>query len=211
MEELREQLHGALNVMADRIHGEIREKLDNMSAELTALREEVKEVRGDWALCKEAALNKSQGPKETKALDSFKPKSFNGKREAKELDTFLWNMERYFKYLKLEDDESKISTATTFLADNALMWWRRRSMEIEQGTFSLITWEEFKNDLKLHFYPQNAQYEAKEKLRWLKQTGSVNDYVNTFVNLLFEVPNMPEEDNLMYFMSRLQNWAKLEL
>ena len=80
----------------------------------------MKEVKGDWALCKEAALNKSQGPKETKALDSFKPKSFNVKREAKELDTFLWNMERYFKYLKLEDDESKISTATLFLADYAL-------------------------------------------------------------------------------------------
>nr|XP_028950692.1 uncharacterized protein LOC114821710 [Malus domestica] len=157
-----------------------------------------------------------QGPREIKALDSkvidsFKPKSYNGKREAKELDTFVWNVERYFKYLKLEDDESKISTATMFLADNALMWWRRRSMEIEQGTFSLTTWDEFKKDLMLHFYPQNAKYEAKEKLRWLKQTGSVKDYVNAFVSLLFEVPNMLEEDKLMYFMSGLQNWAKLEL
>ncbi|KAL6186865.1 hypothetical protein ACLB2K_042984 [Fragaria x ananassa] len=66
VEELREQLHGALNVKTDRICGEICEKLDNMSAELAALREEVKEVRGDWALCKEAALSKSQGPKATK-------------------------------------------------------------------------------------------------------------------------------------------------
>ncbi|KAL6191604.1 hypothetical protein ACLB2K_037994 [Fragaria x ananassa] len=43
VEELREQLHGALNVMANQIRGEILENLDNMSAELTALREEVKE------------------------------------------------------------------------------------------------------------------------------------------------------------------------
>ncbi|KAM2691738.1 hypothetical protein EV2_006100 [Malus domestica] len=84
-------------------------------------------------------------------------------------------------------------------------------MEIEQGTFSLTTWDEFKKDLMLHFYPQNAKYETKEKLRWLKQTGSVKDYVNAFVSLLFEVPNMLEEDKLMYFMSGLQNWAKLEL
>ncbi|CAN6705190.1 unnamed protein product [Malus baccata var. baccata] len=126
-------------------------------------------------------------------------------------DTRELKGDRYFKYLKLEDDKSKISTATMFLADNALMWWRRRSMEIEQGTFSLTTWDEFKKDLMLHFYPQNAKYEAKEKLRWLKQTGSVKDYVNTFVSLLFEVPNMLEEDKLMYFMSGLQNWAKLEL
>ncbi|CAN6710507.1 unnamed protein product [Malus baccata var. baccata] len=220
VEGLRDELLGALNTMADKMRREVQVHLDNIEARFVALQEEIKDTRalkGDVAFCKEAVVKQFvQGPREIKALDSkvidsFKPKSYNGKREAKELDTFVWNVERYFKYLKLEDDESKISTATMFLADNALMWWRRRSMEIEQGTFSLTTWDEFKKDLMLHFYPQNAKYEAKEKLRWLKQTGSVKDYVNTFVSLLFEVPNMLEEDKLMYFMSGLQNWAKLEL
>ncbi|KAM1160926.1 hypothetical protein TB2_000069 [Malus domestica] len=220
VEGLRDELLGALNTMADKMRREVQVHLDNIEARFVALQEEIKdtrELKGDVAFCKEAVVKQFvQGPREIKALDSkvidsFKPKSYNGKREAKELDTFVWNVERYFKYLKLEDDESKISTATMFLADNALMWWRRRSMEIEQGTFSLTTWDEFKKDLMLHFYPQNAKYEAKEKLRWLKQTGSVKDYVNAFVSLLFEVPNMLEEDKLMYFMSGLQNWAKLEL
>ncbi|KAM1508653.1 hypothetical protein ACFX10_017925 [Malus domestica] len=220
VEGLRDELLGALNTMADKMRREVQVHLDNIEARFVALQEEIKdtrELKGDVAFCKEAVVKQFvQGSREIKALDSkvidsFKPKSYNGKREAKELDTFVWNVERYFKYLKLEDDESKISTATMFLADNALMWWRRRSMEIEQGTFSLTTWDEFKKDLMLHFYPQNAKYEAKEKLRWLKQTGSVKDYVNAFVSLLFEVPNMLEEDKLMYFMSGLQNWAKLEL
>ncbi|KAI5347846.1 hypothetical protein L3X38_000733 [Prunus dulcis] len=169
---------------------DVQAKLDHFLAVLTLLRDEVKDVKRDWALCKEAVLNKTRTSKEPKVLDSFKPKSYNGKREANELDTFLWNIERYFKYLKLEDDEPKINTATLFLADNALMWWRRRSIEIEQ---------------------ENAKYEAKEKLRWLKQTGNVKDYVAAFTNLLFEVPSMTDEDKLMYFMSGLQNWAKLEL
>nr|XP_028962225.1 uncharacterized protein LOC114826300 [Malus domestica] len=182
VEGLRDELFGALNTMADKMQREVQVHLDNIEARFVALQEEIKDTR-----------------------------ELKGDREANELDTFVWNVERYFKYLKLEDDESKISTATMFLADNALMWWRRRSMEIEQGTFSLTTWDEFKKDLMLHFYPQNAKYEAKEKLRWLKQTGSVKDYVNAFVSLLFEVPNMLEEDKLMYFMSGLQNWAKLEL
>ncbi|CAL9019851.1 unnamed protein product [Prunus brigantina] len=190
---------------------DIQTKLDHFLAELTSLREEVTEVKGDWALCKEAVVNKIRTPREPKVLDSFKPKSYNGKREAKELDTFLWNIERYFKYLKLEEDELKINTATLFLTDNALMWWRRRSMEIDQGTFMLDTWDAFKKDIMLHFYPENAKYEAKEKLRWLKQVGSVKDYVTTFTNLLFEVPSMTDEDKLMYFMSGLQNWAKLKL
>ncbi|CAN6728768.1 unnamed protein product [Malus baccata var. baccata] len=220
VEGLRDELFGALNTMADKMRREVQVHLDNIEARFVALQEEIKdtrELKGDVAFCKEVVVKQFvQGSREIKVLDSkvidsFKPKSYNGKREAKELDTFVWNVERYFKYLKLEDDESKISTATMFLADNALMWWRSRSMEIEQGTFSLTTWDEFKKDLMLHFYPQNAKYEAKEKLRWLKQTGSVKDYVNTFVSLLFEVPNMLEEDKLMYFMSGLQNWAKLEL
>ncbi|KAI5328460.1 hypothetical protein L3X38_027857 [Prunus dulcis] len=181
---------GVLNSALDGIKLDVQAKLDHFLAELTSLRFEMKDVKGDSALCKEAVLNKTRTPKEPKVLDSFKPKSYNGKREAKELDTFLWNIERYFKYLKLEDDEPKINTATLFLTDNALMWWRRRSMEIEQ---------------------ENAKYEAKEKLRWLKQTGSVKDYVAKFTNLLFEVPSMTDEDKLMYFMSGLQNWAKLEL
>ncbi|CAL9005149.1 unnamed protein product [Prunus brigantina] len=211
MEELQGQFQGALNSAIDSIKLDVQTKLDHFLAELTSLREEVTEVKGDWALCKEAVVNKIRTPREPKVLDSFKPKSYNGKREAKELDTFLWNIERYFKYLKLEEDELKINTATLFLTDNALMWWRRRSMEIDQGTFMLDTWDAFKKDIMLHFYPENAKYEAKEKLRWLKQVGSVKDYVTTFTNLLFEVPSMTDEDKLMYFMSGLQNWAKLEL
>ncbi|KAI5332170.1 hypothetical protein L3X38_022299 [Prunus dulcis] len=210
-DELQGQFQGVLNSALDGIKLDVQAKLDHFLAELTSLRDEMKDVKGDWALCKEVVLNKTRTPKEPKLLDSFKPKSYNGKREAKELDTFLWNIERYFKYLKLEDDEPKINAATLFLTDNALMWWRRRSMEIEQGTFTLETWEDFKKDIMLHFYPENAKYEAKEKLRWLKQTGSVKDYVATFTNLLFEVPSMIDEDKLMYFMSGLQNWAKLEL
>ncbi|KAI5334983.1 hypothetical protein L3X38_025116 [Prunus dulcis] len=90
-------------------------------ADLTALRDEVNDVNGDWALFKETVLNKTRTPKEPKVLDTFKPKSFNKKREAKELDTFLWNIERYFKYLKMDDDESKITTTTLFLTFSLTM------------------------------------------------------------------------------------------
>ncbi|KAI5316910.1 hypothetical protein L3X38_036617 [Prunus dulcis] len=122
----------AFNSVRGSIKLDVQTKLDHFLAKLTSLRDEVKDVKGDWALCKEVVLNKTRTSKEPKVLDSFKPKSYNGKREVKELDTFLWNIERYFKYLKLEDDEPKINTATLFFTDNALMWWHRRSMEIEQ-------------------------------------------------------------------------------
>ncbi|CAL2230769.1 unnamed protein product [Prunus armeniaca] len=140
VDELQGQFQGALNFALDNMRLDVQTKLDHFLAELTSLCEEVKDVKGDWALCKEAVLNKTRTLKEPK----------------------------YFKYLKLEDDEPKINTATLFLTDNALMWWHRRFMKIEQGTFTLETWDEFKKDIMLHFYPENAKYEAKEKLRWLK-------------------------------------------
>ncbi|KAL9259365.1 RNA-directed DNA polymerase-like protein [Drosera capensis] len=73
------------------------------------------------------------------------------------------------------------------------------------------TWEDFKKDLKFHFYPENAQYEANLNLRKLKQTGSIRDYVRNFTELLFQIPNMSEEDKLIYFMDGLQSWAQQEL
>ncbi|KAM1016863.1 hypothetical protein ACFX2A_047487 [Malus domestica] len=59
------------------------------------------------------------------------PTRIKWEREAKELDTYMWNMKRHFKYLKMEDD-SKISTAILFLTDNALLWRHRVALQFTQ-------------------------------------------------------------------------------
>ena len=41
-----------------------------------------------------------------------KPHGFSGKRDAKELDNFLWHMERYFEVIALTDEATKVRTAT---------------------------------------------------------------------------------------------------
>ncbi|KAE8699155.1 hypothetical protein F3Y22_tig00110584pilonHSYRG00049 [Hibiscus syriacus] len=43
--------------------------------------------------------------------------------------------------------------------------------DIERGACWLDTWDEFKKELKKHFYPKNVVYEARKKLRELKQRG----------------------------------------
>ena len=50
-----------------------------------------------------------------------KPHSFNGKRDAKELDNFLWHMERYFEAIALMDEATKVRTVTFYLTDNATL------------------------------------------------------------------------------------------
>ncbi|KAL6341830.1 hypothetical protein AAG906_038074 [Vitis piasezkii] len=58
--------------------------------------------------------------------------TFGGKRDAKELDNFLWHMERYFEAIALTNEATKVRTATLYLTDNATLWWRRRFADIER-------------------------------------------------------------------------------
>ena len=56
-----------------------------------------------------------------------KPQGFSGKQNAKELDNFLWNMERYFEAIALTDEAAKVRTATLYLTD---------SLEFPAGSFN---------------------------------------------------------------------------
>ncbi|RVW21697.1 hypothetical protein CK203_099897 [Vitis vinifera] len=111
-----------------------------------------------------------------------KPHTFSGKRDAKELDNFLWHMERYFEAIALTDEATKVRTATLYLTDNATLWWRR-----------------------------HVAYLARKSLKRLKHTGSIREYVKEFSTLMLEIPNMAEEELLFNFMDNLQSWAEQEL
>ena len=66
------------------------------------------------------------------------------KSHAKELDNFLWHMERYFEAIVLTDEATKVHTATLYLIDNATLWCRRRFADLEKGTCTIDTWDAFK-------------------------------------------------------------------
>ncbi|KAE8729756.1 cytochrome P450 78A7-like [Hibiscus syriacus] len=83
--------------------------------------------------------------------------------------------------------------------------------DIERGACRLDTWDEFNKELKKHFYPDNVVYEARKKLRELKQRGIMWDYVKEFTTLMLQIPNMSEEDLLFNFIDGLQGWAKQEM
>uniref|UniRef100_A0A1U7VVG0 Uncharacterized protein LOC104217768 n=1 Tax=Nicotiana sylvestris TaxID=4096 RepID=A0A1U7VVG0_NICSY len=120
-------------------------------------------------------------------------------------------MEDYYEHLNIVDEAAKIRAATMYLIDTAMLWWRRKKTEMEKGTCSIQTWEQFKSELKRQLYPQNVVNEARRKLRELKQTTSIREYVKEFTKLILQIPNMSGEDVLFYFMDGLQNWAKQEL
>ena len=59
--------------------------------------------------------------------------------------------------------------------------------------------------------PSNVVYEAKRKMRELRQKGSIRAYVQEFTTLTFQIPDLKDDDALFYVMDGLQNWARTEL
>ncbi|CAH9095580.1 unnamed protein product [Cuscuta europaea] len=184
----------------------VMDAIQSLQVSLEGMREEL-------ALCKKAAasggatINLAHTPK----IDYPKPSKFHGVRDAKEVENYLWQMEQYFDNLNLEDETARIKTATSYLADTAMLWWRRRHADIERGVARIDTWDDFKKELKRHFYPENVVFEARKKLRELKQRGTIRDYVKDFTTLMLQIPNLSQEDLLFYFVDGLQSWAKQEV
>ncbi|XP_042974786.1 uncharacterized protein LOC122306425 [Carya illinoinensis] len=119
----------------------------------------LEETKANWAMCKRAVANEGAvgaGMMATPRVDTPKPKEFNGKRDAKELDNYMWHMERYFEALNMQDEYVKIRTASLYLTNLAGTWWRRKHSEIDKGTCTINSWEEFKRELKKQFYPENT-------------------------------------------------------
>ena len=80
----------------------------------------------------------------------------------------------------------------------------RRFIEIVKGTCTIDTWADFKREIKKQFYPEDVEYLAWKKIKYLKHTGLIHDYVKEFSSLMIEAPSMNEKALLFEFMDNLQ-------
>ena len=79
-------------------------------------------IRQELSIYKTAVLAWVMATYETPRVKVQKPHTFSGKRDAKELDNFLWHMERYFKAIALMDEATKVHIMTFYLTNNATLW-----------------------------------------------------------------------------------------
>lgn len=139
------------------------------------------------------------------------PKFFDGARDAKELENFIWDVEQYIKAAHIPDGE-RVGLISMYLRGDAKLWWRTRMADDQSaGRPGIMTWEVMKKELKEQFLPCNTSWMARDSLKRLRHTGSVREYVKQFSSLMLEIQNMSEEDRLFNFQSGLQSWAQLEL
>ncbi|KAL0411790.1 UNVERIFIED_CONTAM: hypothetical protein Slati_3768700 [Sesamum latifolium] len=109
-------------------------------------------------------------------------KAYSGARDAKEVENFLFDMEQYFLAANVEDEARKVSTATMYLTA-----------------------------IRVQFFPENVEYNARRALRKLEHTGSMQDYVKAFSALMLDIRDMSEKDKLFTFMEGLKPWVRVEL
>ncbi|RVW63411.1 hypothetical protein CK203_055931 [Vitis vinifera] len=139
------------------------------------------EIRQELAIYKTAVSAQVMATHEAPRVEVPKPHTFSGKRDAKELDNFLWHMERYFEAIALTNEATKVRTATLYLTDNATLWWSRRFADIEKGTCTIDTWDAFRREIKRQLYPEDVAYLARKSLKSLKHTGSIREVEKTWV------------------------------
>ncbi|KAL3739200.1 hypothetical protein ACJRO7_020581 [Eucalyptus globulus] len=200
MGELRHELLGTLQE-------ELTQRYEPLEAAMVAMRAEIAELTSKLAEAQAARVNgviTVQGPR----VDTPKPKEFRGSRVAKDVDNFLWYMERYFQAMG-NDDQTRVNTASMYLADSALLWWRRRSDD--RCGNPIATCVGFVEEFRRNYFPAYAEEEARDELKRLEQKGGVRDYIKRFSELLLQIPSMNEVKAFHQFMGGLKPWTKQEL
>eukprot|EP00253_Pinus_taeda_P026166 PITA_26166 len=188
---------------------EDEEARDQGLAEIVDLKKSLDEARDEIAVLKKAVRHNSGGVPHVKVKEL---ESFDGTRSAKTLGNFLWDMEQYLERLGLSDDETKVKVATQFLTKDAKMWWQRRMDQIAKGSAGDITsWDEMKKALQTHFSPQDETWEARTKIKFIKQTGNLQTYQQEFVSVVLELPDMAKRDKVFNFIIGLKPWARNEV
>ena len=137
------------------------ERIDGIKSDLQALMAEyqdaVKSMGAEISILKKVVAQcppivSGAAPK----VRVLEPKGFGGARNAKELESFLWDMEHFLKAAHVPNDE-KVSIKSMCLFGDAKLWWcTRMGDDTESGRPQIITWETLKKELKEQFLPSNS-------------------------------------------------------
>ena len=119
----------------------MKSKVEAFAARMEARDQEVQQ---ELAIYKTVISARVMATHKAPRVEGPKPHTFNGKRDAKELDNFLWHMELYFEAIALTDEATKVHTITLYLTNKATLWWRQRFADIEKEMCTIDTWDAFK-------------------------------------------------------------------
>lgn len=202
-------LHTELGKFMTETNSKLAEIANDILSVTELFKAHLKELEDEVALLKRAQQNQILvGEKPTSKIKIPEPKPFGGKRSAKELENFLWDVEQYFRAAHIPEDD-RVTITSMYLSGDAKLWWRTR--QEDDARPQIRTWSDLRKELRETFLPTNSGWVARDALRKLKHNGSVREYVKDFTSLLLDIKDMSEEDKLFNFVAGLQSWAQIEL
>jgi hypothetical protein len=135
------------------------------------------------------------------------PPEFHGtKTGGYEIDAWVRDMRVQFSFYGARvfpDDAAKVRHAAMFLKGRAAEWWEAE----DRSTGVESSWDKFVERLRERYRPMQAAVVARERLRRLKQTGSVSAYADVFQKELTPIKDMSSSDQIFNFVSGLSSVA----
>ncbi|XP_070013721.1 uncharacterized protein LOC142162448 [Nicotiana tabacum] len=132
-------------------------------------------------------------------------------RGANELENFLWDLEHYFSTAHVLEKD-KMTMTVRYIRGDTVLWWHMQNTDDESvGRPKVDTWEKLCGMLRDKFLPSNSSWVARDRLKRLRQTGYIRNYVKDFSFLWLDIQNMSNEDKLHNFIFEMQGWAQNEI
>lgn len=129
------------------------------------------------------------------------PPVYDGARDAVVIDSWIRTLERYSGFQDWDQVQTK-NYAVTLLRGRADTWYR--TLETGNGD-EPEDWLSFKRELVDFFRPDDASRLARDKLAVYRQTGSLNDYINGYMDIIASIPGITEEESCDKFMRGIAN------
>ena len=130
-----------------------------------------------------------------------------------DLRQWIFQMDNYFAMTRTSDQE-RVPYAAQLFKGSAMSWWigLLGQLAAPGSTVPPITgWDDVKSRLYAQFASVNPHKEARVKLDALRQTHSVQDYINKFNKLAMDIPMMTQEEMIYRFEQGLKPSVQAEM
>ena len=87
--------------------------------------------------------------------------------------------------------------AVTLLEGHALSWWR--SVVHSSLVHQTPSWFDFVDELRKHFKDTDHEFQMRQRLASLKQTKSVDQYIERFCELITDMSGYAPDSRTQYF------------
>lgn len=188
----------ALNAQMKAAGADLEKKVQTLEAEKAALLAAQRSSAAASSAGSGASHGHPKGPT---------PPEFHGtKTGGYEIDAWVRDMRVQFSFYGARvfpDDTAKVRHAAMFLKGRAAEWWDAE----DKSTGVEASWDQFVERLRERYRPMQAAVVARERLRRLKQTGSVSAFADVFQKELTPIKDMSASDQIFNFVSGLSSVA----